>query len=280
MMTRRLTLISPSRGLVRSVMQLSGIRRPGEQSDSVGYFSVAPRALLVDGSSLVTPIPAAGRVASWPGAVAGRIQFVHVTRDGTFLVVFATQPENTCAVGYPVPGGGGTAPIPYCAEPLDDLAHSGSRYGYAVVEGQTPARTSYRVTVVRGTGDTAFSRRLERRSVAIPRRFGDSVLAARMARARSPQEEAAYRTMKVPSFYPPLSRVLVGRDDTIWLEEFTPIHQRRSRGWLVLDGAGTPIGRVTLPLSVHIVVANRSTIWATDTDDDGLQHIVRYRVSR
>ena len=279
--TRRTTLISPSRALVRSVMQLSAIRFSGERPDSLPrYLGVFPRAMFADGSSLVMPLFAAGSRARWPGAEGSQVLFIRVTADGAFLGLLASAPENPCSVAYALPGGGGAIGIPYCAGPLDHLSPDGARYAYAVTEEPTPSSTTYRVTVIKGIGDTAFSRVYSRRSVSIPRRQADSVLAAWSARARFPQEAEAYRSVKVPPFYPALSRVLVGRDDTVWLEEFTPAHQRKTRTWILLDGQGTPIGRVVVPVSVQVAAASRSSIWATETDDDALQHIVRYRITR
>lgn len=279
--TKRTTFISPSRALIRSVMQLTAITVPGASSDSTPrFFGVFPRALYPDGSALVWAILAAGSTPRWPGADPAGIQYIKVNREGAFVGILATRPANRCGVRYPLPGGGGVAPIPYCGAPMEDLARDGMRYVAATIESQATSRTAYRVTLLRATGDTAFSRRYEHTSEAIPRRFADSVLASWTSRARFPQEEEAYRSMKVPSFYPPIVRVLLGRDDSIWLEEFTPIYKRSTRTWRILDGQGVVMGKLTVPGTFNLEVASRTTLWGTETDNDGLQHVVRYRVSR
>jgi hypothetical protein len=71
--------------------------------------------------------------------------------------------------------------------------------------------------------------------------------------------------------------VVLGRDDTVWLERFSISGDRE---WLMLDGQGSVTGRVTVPRGIALAVASRDQVWAIETDDDGLQHIVRYRVSR
>jgi hypothetical protein len=71
--------------------------------------------------------------------------------------------------------------------------------------------------------------------------------------------------------------LLVGRDETIWLESYT---RAGDRAWQVLDARGDLIGRVTLPRAVHLHVAEASALWGIETDSDGLEHVVRYRVSR
>ena len=52
------------------------------------------------------------------------------------------------------------------------------------------------------------------------------------------------------------------------------------RTWQTLDDRGNPIGQLKVPRNVRIKVASRAAIWATETDDDGMQHIVRYRIVR
>jgi hypothetical protein len=86
-----------------------------------------------------------------------------------------------------------------------------------------------------------------------------------------------WRSAKLPANYPPLARVMLGRDDTVWLERFSISGDRE---WLMLDGQGSVAGRFTVPRSIVLAVASRDQVWAIETDDDGLQHIVRYRVSR
>jgi hypothetical protein len=155
---------------------------------------------------------------------------------------------------------------------LEDFSADGGRYAIALVE--RGERAGYRVTVTRTTGDTAFDRLYTYRPVPVPKARFDSIIARRTARG-SPEQIAMWRGMSAPSSYPPLSRVVLGRDQTTWLEEYTIEGDRR---WLVLDARGEPIGRVTVPRSVQVLAASREAVWATDTDDDGLQHIVRFAI--
>ena len=82
---------------------------------------------------------------------------------------------------------------------------------------------------------------------------------------------------QLPENYPPLSRVMLGADETTWLELTT---REGERTWRMLDARGTPSAQLKVPRNLRIIVATRSTIWATETDDDGLQHVVRFRVTR
>jgi hypothetical protein len=82
--------------------------------------------------------------------------------------------------------------------------------------------------------------------------------------------------MTAPASYPPLSRIVLGRDQTTWLEVYSTEGDRQ---WLVLDARGEPVGRVAVPRGVRIQAASRESIWATDTDEDGLQHIMRFAIA-
>ena len=52
------------------------------------------------------------------------------------------------------------------------------------------------------------------------------------------------------------------------------------RTWQLLDARGNVSGLVNVPRNTQVMVASRDMIWAIETDDDGLQSIVRCRVTR
>jgi hypothetical protein len=48
----------------------------------------------------------------------------------------------------------------------------------------------------------------------------------------------------------------------------------------MLDARGNIAASIIVPRNTTVLAASRERIWAIETDEDGLQHIVRYRVSR
>lgn len=78
-------------------------------------------------------------------------------------------------------------------------------------------------------------------------------------------------------FYPPLRRLVAGRDGTIWLARSPST--ATSTEWLVLDGDGEPIGTVEIPRAMRLMIAERSMIWGTERDEFDVDYIVRYGVS-
>jgi hypothetical protein len=77
--------------------------------------------------------------------------------------------------------------------------------------------------------------------------------------------------------WPPVRRILVGGDGTVWVEErmVQPGHL-----WRILDFKGAVIGTVTLPDDISLQTAVLHAIWGYETDADGLQGIVRYHLDK
>lgn len=276
----RLTLIAPERTLVRTVPWPTSVSAAGEDSGRAPRFIfVVPWAIYPDGSllayaSLATDSPR----PEWMGPDRQGMPAIRVTRDGMLTRIVAwRESRDDCSVPVHMPGGRGSAGIPFCAQPLIDLARDGSRMAQATIVQPSRGPGSYRVTVVDARGDTTFSRSYPFTPVSITRKVADSVIAARAARAPGPAYAAAIRAMNVPPTYPPLRRILVGRDGTTWLELWT---SSGDRTWHVLDGKGDVIGALMVPRRIDIKVGDLGTIWATDTDEDGLESVVRFRVRR
>lgn len=272
--TRRFTLVSPSRALVDTrpwPATLSGELVP--QVSAQRITSSIPYALQADGSQLL------GVAIGDPNGT-GRdpvhgAPVVRADRDGKLVRLVAWRPDDGCSVGFAMSGGGyGVARVPFCFATLYETAPPGDRF--ATVHAERGSRASYRVSVVRATGDTLFSRAYEYRPVPIPRAVFDSVIQQRSGRGPTEFREA-WRSMTAPAGYPPIERLVLGRDATTWLEEYTAAGNRT---WRVLDQRGEVVGRIQLPRTVRLLAATREAIWGTETDDDGLQHIVRYRVAR
>lgn len=280
---RRLTFVTPDRKLARTQLHLPTVRLNGKAVDSVmATLGAVPWAVFADGRMVVSVLEMSEKRTQWPGGIAGSNAYIHANRSGDFLNVMGTQAPSPCTVSYRFGKGSGAVGIPFCGRPMTGLAADGSRFLSVAVEEQTARTVAYRVTVTRTTGDTLFSRRYTAPTVAIPRDLAEERLNAASSRPNpfpgaNEAMEKALAGVKVPPVFPPYSRALVGRDDTIWIELY---RRDEPRTWQVLDGQGNPVARVNVPWNVEIQIASRTTIWGVETDDDGLEHIVRYRVSR
>lgn len=274
--TRRLTLTSPDRKLVRTVPWLATASMPPKAGAEAPRLRVSvPLVRYADGSQLVSLDLATGSaVPEWPGGEKPGVPIVRLDSLGGFQRLIAWRPNVECSeVFQSTPTSSSRISIPFCAQSLDEVAPNGSRFVLAYVEpGGAPA---FRVIAFGENGDTLFSRRVPYEPIGISSSARDSARATR-ARGTQEQREAAAR-MRIPNSHPPVLRLLVGRDGTAWLERSTG---RGDHTWLVLDAGGSPYGIVTVPVNTRIMVVARDTAWAIETDDDGLQHIVRFRVDR
>lgn len=128
------------------------------------------------------------------------------------------------------------------------------------------------------SGDTISTTRQEIRKREIPTKVIDSVRQRVMHMAGLPPEvAAAYHSLSFPKVFPPVARVVVGRDDTIWLEETTA--PTALRYWRVVSRRGTVLGTLELPRNNNLLAADADHIWCTGIDSDGFENIYVYRVN-
>jgi hypothetical protein len=179
-------------------------------------------------------------------------------------------------VSIEIKGGFGSMSVPFCALPLQAFSDEGTGLVQVWMENATGRTGHYQVTVVRDRGDTVFSRTYSYVPQEIPRHVADSALAAR-SRMQAGAWSEAVKKMTIPPTYAPLNRVLLGRDATTWLESYPT---GATRSWTVLDERGNPVATATVPRNVALQVVSLDAIWAIETDDDGLQSVVRFAVSR
>lgn len=252
------------------------------------HFYDFTRAVLPGGDLRANArIPGSGSARpSWAARLdSNAIAIVRISPTGDFrkLLLLVPPPVKPCSLSalFTHKNGRGdrvTTPIPYCPVPLvtDDQGAAG---GVASVEVGVVTRTagSYRVRSVDDQGVVKFTRSISYTPVSITKASRDSLASARAAYEKSREFIPESPNPDPYPTYPPIRRVLLGRDYSVWLEEHsdTPAHR-----WLVLDAKGGTVGRVTLPPDVSLKVAELGRAWGITTDADGLQGIVRYRVGR
>ena len=145
------------------------------------------------------------------------------------------------------------------------------------LEPATATASAYRVHLVDASGRELINRSYPFVPLPVPKRAIDSIKAAwDSVDARRPNRWVHFaRTVKPMANYPPIRRIVSGRDGTVWLEERI---EGAGHQWRILDSNGSIAGTVSLPEDVSLEVADMRNIWGYETDADGLQGIVRYRV--
>jgi hypothetical protein len=275
--TRRHTLISPDRKLVRSVAWPAAVTVPGRAGgEAPRVRTPLPRARYSDGSLLLPVSLATGSgTPDWPGGEKPGTPFIRVDSTGAFQRLIVWSLRAQCDVQFDSGDGptSGTLIIPFCHQTLEEVSTDGNLL--VLVSKGIERPSEFRVSAFRANGDIVFSQPVAFQSVPIPKSVADSARAAR-ARGTQGQRDAAAK-MPIPETYPPFSRLIVGRDESIWIESFGPGAERY---WFVLDNRGTVTGKATVPGNVQLMVVSRMAVWGIETDADGLQHVVRFRVAR
>jgi hypothetical protein len=132
-----------------------------------------------------------------------------------------------------------------------------------------------RVTAIRTNGDTIFVRDLPLELERISSRQSDSIRKAEIAAVTGELLKQDYAAIPLPAVFRPVHGIVAGSDGRTWIA-LRPNHGERP--WLVLGATGTVVGRVAVPDNVRVVVANATHLWGIETDADGVQSVVRYRV--
>lgn len=280
--SRRLTLFSPQRKFIRTDRIPTAVKTSSTDSTPVPIFNPTLRGIRGDGGLVSTYVlRQTGPRPSWAAADEARTPVVLSTANGVFQKLLGWLPslQRQCDVAVKPPFEAHLQ-IPYCAVAMSGWGTDGSRFALVTQNNPAGVTGNYQVTVISTSGDTVFARSYGYTTNAIPGKDIDSVrtrLLDPKNRYPSPDIYDAYRTMNFPATYPPVSRTVVGRDGTIWLQ----VHAAGAgHTWRVLSTKGDVVGQLTLPANVELKAASRSAIWAVEKDADDLPSVVRYKVGQ
>jgi hypothetical protein len=83
--------------------------------------------------------------------------------------------------------------------------------------------------------------------------------------SRREYERLIRAALNLPEFEPPVSRLLIGRDNSIWL-------RREHLGggevvWNVLDDVGNPVAIARTDADITLFQMDRDAAWGVETDD-------------
>ncbi|MEO7355824.1 MAG: hypothetical protein ABIZ70_15855 [Gemmatimonadales bacterium] len=280
--TSRISLFGPDLKLARSFAEpfsaMKAMQAPaGVERPVITFLS---QAVLSNGDlrAVASWHQGAPRPAWAADVDSGATLLVRISPLGAYQRRLAVHPKSRCTISYTVAGGSGSTRIPFCAARVS--TDWDATIGIAMVDTPEPRGTNahYRVAVIRERGDTLFDRSYPFTAIPVTKGALDSVEAsdAESRKGVPPSFAQGMPKPKPESTYPPVRRVVLGRDNTVWLELRTTSGGHR---WLVLDPRGNQVGLVQLPYEVTLRVAERGMFWGVATDEDGLQGIVRYRVA-
>lgn len=275
----RMSFFGPDGKFLRVESDAALLLPPSDQPDgeardrrtSVEVMAVGGGTIRAVSFTPGTPMPA------WLAITDAAIQ-----RDGGLILVAADpQRKFTLVLGVvrdPVEctmrSGQLFAIIPLCPKALYAVSPDGQRVATAHPTG----RDTYRIEVVATTGDatpTIITQRVA--PVRADQAAKDSIRKSLTAGQTLPVDVQRWiDELPIPDWYPPVERVLLGADGTIWAKE----HQDRGlpQRWRVFNAWGRELRSVTLPGGVDVRWARLDSIWAVQEDADGAEELVRYAV--
>ena len=168
--------------------------------------------------------------------------------------------------------------VPFFPRTMWEIAPDASRIGIVSQALKGADSASYRLTVIGEKGDTVFSKKYPAALVPIPKKTADSAVARVSGGFREhPIEELRGLVAKeMPPVYPPIEGIILGADQTIWLQ----VHSTGGdHQWLALDGAGNPIGLVSVPKNFVARAGDRTHLWGFEAEGEQLRSLVRYSIT-
>ena len=257
---KRTTLLGPDRSLLRTLSMPANVQSTNEALRNSFSFELA--GVLDDGTLLATAY------------AIGYTAVVRLSPDGAALreVIRGSSVEEAhrFAIGSTV-----LSVDPFPARTLTDVSPDGQRIAVVRTHLQGQDGNSLQVTVVGANADTVFTRSYSFAGVEIPQSVRDSILQAASERL-APELAAAYRShVYFPPAYPPVSDVVLGTDQTVWLGIRETSQKRR---YLVLETSGEPLAIVELPSRTSVRAASRAWLWCVELDEYDVNNVVKYRI--
>lgn len=249
-----------------------------------------------------------GAKPAFPEAIARGtltdVPYVHMDSAGSVVDTIWTQrPRPTDVLALRRPSGeiAMVSQQPFGDAPQWQVLDDGSM---VVMSDRVPTKAggaSFTVMRLDSAGDTTWRVAIPYTPLPLPSSRVDSAAAA-IAKRIAPQVEqegmgtegtlekrlraALYAPLFVPFlqarvFRPNgalLNGLVVAADGSVWLRrsEVAP----NGVEWWVLDPQGQPKGRVEAPAGLRVELVHGDHLWGVETDDMGVDYIVRYRIVR
>lgn len=248
--------------------RLSLFSQSGDFLGSVRYGQHGGAALLQDGTVAFRPFSLTG-----PGATA--------------LLKFSVASGETDTIAH-IDRVADEGWNPFRDDPLWKAGPGGS---YVVFVDRSTSNTdsdpAFRVTKFAHTGDTLWHKPFGYTPIPLTEDVISAIVDPVVAQFNERMEGRNVPAMSVtdvkeglykPGTLAPVTQLVVGYDDTIWLKR--EASSTAMTQWDVLDADGVRLFAVAVPTDTRILRASREVVWTTENDELDVPYVVRYRVLR
>lgn len=274
-MSGRVTFFDVATGAAETIRYRADV--PGSREEWI------PAAVLANGRIVASP-----RVTMAPGGqgMASETAIIVTDSEGNLLDTLARRSiaGNIGKITAGLPAGTEM----YVVSPLPDyditsFAPDGS--GVVLVKrriwdgGTDPA--TFEITRIDLHGDTVYRRSIQYQPRRVPSDFFDDEIARSADGSginnRRDHARALREFYEEGRYFPPVTAMSMGSDGTTWVAR---VDVDGEREWLVLDDAGSSVGRLRLPTTSHVAYANETECWVVETDALDIPYVVRYDIIR
>lgn len=268
----RMTLIATDRRVVRTINIPMTAYLP--RADSEQYvFPAATTHGLYSSNDVLALLQGSPSLDTPPG-FRNSLVYARLDQHGMVRRLIAWTPAGEGYLRY----NGSVLSLPFRNRPAFATSPDSKRIVTVTADIQGQDGGVLSVQMFDWRGDTIFHRTYPFAGVPLPPSVADSTIERRAAdlRQRDPEMAAAFRrAANVPPVYPPIRRVLVGPDGTVWIQLIDVPH---GRPFFVVGANGDSLGTLTLSPSTTVALAGRDRIWTLEADSLGVESIVRYHV--
>jgi len=268
---RRMTLFAPDMTFVRTVPVPTRAEPSLKDSGQIPEFPfVSLLGPAGHGELFVNMGGFAG--TQLPARFRDRLIVGRIDGDGTITAILAMVPIPP-QITLPR---GGVASNPFPNPVHTGISPRGDPIAFARASLEGGKAGTFYLHVVDRFGDTVFSRRYPFHSVPLPQETADSVIRRQISSLPGDLAGAYRRQARAPSVYPPIEGIVVGHSGRVWVRE---ILMGGRHPYLVVDANGDPLGTVELDANQWLGVADGDHIWVVEEDENGVESVLRYRVS-
>ncbi len=279
----RITLF-PRRGTGLATLPLDALRSQVAAAErQPRVHRGAPLAMLPDGHLLMLEnVPASDNPADgYRSALLLRADRSLFIRD---TLAALANVHSECVFSYR--DGESHLNQPFADDPLYARSVDGLRY--ATVTRTAPTSGSEQhitLTLVSVKDHRTITREIRYRPRPLPSRVVDSAIAAlgqgMLGNIGSPVTvDSLRRRLFQPAYYPPVTRLRLAQDGTIWMSVRFADSPSEATEWIVLSPHGFELRRVTTPGNFLLFEADRDVLWGVNLMPDETMAVARLKVKR
>jgi len=273
----------PRRGTGVATLPLDALRTPVANERNPRVHRGTPLAISPDGSLLMLE-----NVAVSDNPADGYRNALLLRADRSLLIqdtlARLVNVHSVCIFAYR--DGESHINQPFPDDPLYAESNDGKRFATVTRTAATGGgEQRFTVTLFSLMERRSVTREISYRPRPLPSRVVDSAIAAlgegMLGNFGSPVTvDSLRRRLFLPSFYPPVSRLRLARDGTLWMSVRFADGPADVTEWMVLSPRGFELRRVTTPSSFLLFEADRDVLWGVNRLPDQTMEVARLRVTR